>query len=66
MAILIHLDHPNQISVYIDGSVRAHIQKEGSAWLLRPLNNPDKVTDVSALIYRHEVLKPVIFRSLEG
>lgn len=64
MAVLMHLDSPVEFSVYVGGDVRARIVKEGMSWLLRPLDRPRDVLDVTSLINRHDQLAPRVLAHL--
>ena len=64
MAVLMHLDNPAEFSVYVDGDVRAHILKEGLAWILRPTNRPSDALDVTPVINHHDELAPRVLAHL--
>lgn len=68
MTLLLHLDQPDQFSVYKNGKVLAHIRRHGDAWRLRRKDrerqaNYDGV-DVTPWILQHGELEPVIERYL--
>lgn len=68
MALLLHLDEPNQFSVYKDGKVLAHILRRDGAWRLRRKDRERQThyagVDVTPWILQHGDLEPVIERHL--
>lgn len=68
MTLLLHLDQPNQFSVYRDGKVLARIFKRGSQWRLRRRDRERQAgyrgVDVTPWIFQHQDLEPVIERHL--
>lgn len=66
--ILIRFDLPTKFTIVVDGDVRAHIVKEGTAWLLRRLDQthtPDyNGIDVTSDVFCHHALVPRIARHL--
>lgn len=68
MALLLHLDEPDQFSVYRDGKVLARILRRGGAWRLRRKDREQQAgyagVDVTPWIFQHGDLEPVIERHL--
>lgn len=68
-AVLIRFDQPKMFSVVVDGTVRAHIVKQGSEWRLRRIDREGapgyRGVDVTAHIFQHQQLVPEIERHLD-
>lgn len=68
MTLLLHLDEPNQFSVYRDGKVLARIRRSDGTWRLfhknRERQDGRDGVDVTPLIFQPGDLEPVIERYL--
>lgn len=57
MSFMLHLDHPSQFTVYLDGAARGHILRKDAAWFLCPLTEPKASVEVTDLMFVHDELE---------
>jgi len=60
MSFLLHLDHPSQFTVYLDGAAHGHVRREGACWVLYPLTEPKASMDVTDLLLMNDELESLV------